>query len=326
MQTVKQTKRASGMADKKLWWAVLAGIVLIALPAFLSQSWVSITTEMLIMSLAACALNIMLGYTGMVSFGPAGLYAVGAYATAVLLERLGVSLPLALLAAPVLSALIGVAVGWICVRRSAVYFALLTLAFAQIIWTVIFEWYSVTGGDDGLVDIPIPEFFFSISNSYYFNLGIVSVCIFVIWRVVNSPFGRTLQAIRENPDRVEFIGVNVKKYQLAAFVLSSVFLGISGSLYCVFSGSVFPNYAHWVKSTDMLVICLMGGLYNFFGPVVGTAIYTVLSKVIAKYTMHWHLILGAIIVMIVLMMRNGVVGSIANRIARARRAGSASEV
>jgi len=300
---------------------IMVGLLaaLIGLPLYVGQSWVSITTEMLIMSLAACALNIMLGYTGLVSFGPAGLYAVGAYTTAIFLQKLGLSIAPSMLAAPVLAGLIGAIVGWICVRRTAVYFALLTLAFSQIIWTVIFEWYAVTGGDDGLTSLPIPDFFFNISNCYYFTLFVVGVCTFIIWKIINSPFGQTLKAIRENRNRVEFIGVNTKRYQLGAFVLSSLFLGISGSLYCVFSGSVFPNFAYWVKSADMLVICLLGGVYNFSGPLVGTLIYTLLTKIIADYTTHWHLFLGGIIIFIILVMRNGVVGTLADLWARKKQ-------
>lgn len=293
---------------------MLAGllVLMVVLPLLLGQSWLSITTEMFILALAASALNLMLGYTGMVSFGPAGLYAVGAYTTGVLMQKLGISIVPAMLAAPVVAGIVGFMVGWICVRRSAVYFALLTLAFSQIIWTIVFQWYSVTGGDDGLVSVPVPDFFFDITNCYYFMLATVTVCLLAIWKIVNSPFGLTLQAIRENANRVEFIGVNVKRYQLAAFVISSAFLGIAGSLTCVFSGSVFPDYAYWVKSADMLVICLLGGIYNFFGPLVGTVVYTVLTKIISEYTMHWHLVLGGIIVLIILAMRKGVVGTLAN--------------
>ncbi len=268
------------------------------------------------MALAACSLNLMLGYTGMVSFGPAGLYAVGAYTTAILLTKLKMNIVPAMMAAPIMAAIIGWGVGWICVRRTKVYFALLTLAFSQIIWTIIFEWYAVTGGDDGIVSIPTPEFFFPVANSYYFCLALVGCCIFALWRIVNSPFGRTLQAIRENPDRVEFIGVNLKKYQLAAFVLSSIFLGIAGSLYCVFSGSAFPDYAHWTKSTDMLVMCLLGGIYHFSGPLAGSAVYTILAKTLSKHTMQWNLILGVAIVLLVLLMRNGVVGFVSDKLFR----------
>jgi branched-chain amino acid transport system permease protein len=289
------------------------GIFLLTVPLILKESWVSLANEMLIMALAGCALNLMLGYTGMVSFGPAGLYAVGAYATAILLTRYHSSFILALIGAPILAGVVGAMVGWFCVRRSATYFALLTLAFSQIIWTVIFEWYDFTGGDNGIVSIPIPEFFFTISHCYYFTLAVVGACVLLLWTIVQSPFGKTLQAIRENPGRTEFIAIHLKRYQLAAFVLSSVFLGVAGSLYCVFSGSVFPDYAHWVKSTDMLVICLLGGFYHFTGPIVGSFVYILLSKIIAKQTMFWMFFLGAIIVFLVLFMRNGIVGFLSEK-------------
>ncbi len=286
---------------------------LLMVPFILKESWVSLANEMLIMALAGCALNLMLGYTGMVSFGPAGLYAVGAYATAILLTRYHSSLIIALIGAPILAGIAGAIVGWFCVRRSATYFALLTLAFSQIIWTIIFEWYDFTGGDNGIVSIPIPEFFFTISHCYYFTLVVVGVCVLFLWIVIQSPFGKTLQAIRENPGRTEFIAIHLKRYQLAAFVLSSVFLGVAGSLYCVFSGSVFPDFAHWVKSTDMLVVCLLGGFYNFTGPIVGSFVYILLSKIIAKQTMFWMFFLGAIIVFLVLFMRNGIVGFLSEK-------------
>jgi branched-chain amino acid transport system permease protein len=304
---------------------LLVGVILLfLLPFILDQNWLSLVNEMLIMALAGCALNLMLGYTGMVSFGPAGLYGAGAYTTAILLARYGVPFPVAVICAPILAAVIGAVVGWFCVRRSAVYFALLTLAFSQIIWTIIFTWYDFTGGDNGIVSIPIPEFFFTTSHCYYFSLIIVGVCLLLLWRIVHSPFGKTLQAIRENPGRAEFIAVHVKRYQLAVFILSSTFLGVAGSLFCVFSGSVFPDYAHWAKSTDMLVICLLGGFYNFAGPIIGSVVYILLSKMIAKQTMFWMFFLGFIIVFLVLFMRNGIMGFLSERFAPALNRGKGS--
>ncbi|HSR13459.1 MAG TPA: branched-chain amino acid ABC transporter permease, partial [Thermodesulfobacteriota bacterium] len=292
----------------RLLFFIGGAFLLLFLPVILDRNWLSLVNEMLIMALAGCSLNLMLGYTGMVSFGPAGLYAAGAYTTAILLTRYGAPFPVAVLCAPVVAAAAGAVVGWFCVRRSAVYFALLTLAFSQIIWTIIFEWYDFTGGDNGIVSIPIPEFFFTVSHTYYFSLAIVGACLILLWRIVHSPFGKTLQAIRENAGRAEFIAVHVKRYQLAAFILSSAFLGVAGALFCVFSGSVFPDYAHWAKSTDMLVICLLGGFYNFAGPAVGSVVYILLSKMIAKQTMFWMFFLGVIIVFLVLFMRNGIMG------------------
>jgi len=299
--------------------ALLIGIfiLLVIAPFVLDKSWISIFTEILIMALAGCAVNIIIGYSGMIHFGAAGLYAVGAYTTAILLTRYHFPWALGLVAGPFFAAIVGAVVGWFCVRRSAVYFSLLTLAFSQLIWTIIFQWYDFTGGDNGIASIPIPEFFFSTTNCFYFTLAVSGACIGVIWMILQSPFGKTIQAIRENSGRAEFIAIYVKRYQLSAFVLSSFFLGVAGSLYCLFSGSVFPDYAHWVKGTDMILVCLLGGVYHFVGPIVGSFVYILLTKFIAKQTMYWMFFLGAIVVFLVLFMRNGIVGFTAEKLSQA---------
>ncbi len=290
-----------------IWVTALIAVLFIA-PFFLPLVWVSLINEMLILALAGCAVNLMLGYGGMVCFGPAGLYAVGAYTTALFLTKSDAPFWISFLAAPVVSTLVGVVVGWFCVRRTAVYFALLTLAFSQIIWTVIFQWYDFTNGDNGIIAIPFPDALSSINQIYYFSLVIVAASILVLLKIVRSPFGSTLKAIKENPLRAEFIAVPVKRYQLAAFVIASFFLGTAGALFSVFAGSVFPAYAYWTKSGDMLVVCLLGGVNNFAGPIVGSGIYILLSEVIARHTTYWMFFLGAILMILVLYMRNGIVG------------------
>jgi branched-chain amino acid transport system permease protein len=294
-------------------WQAVVFALFVALPFLVSGGWLSIVIEILIMMLAACALNVILGYGGMVSFGPAGPYAVGGYTTALLLTKTGIPFVIAMIAGPVAAGVAGGIVGWFCVRRTTVYFALLTLAFSQIIWTIIFEWYGFTGGDNGIVGVPAPDFLMSISHYYYFTLVIITVFLIILWKIVNSPFGKTLQAIRENPGRTKFIGINVRRYQLIAFVISSVFLGAAGTLFCGFSHSVFPDYAHWIKSTDMLIICLLGGIYNFTGPIIGSIVYILLSKLISSYTMYWLLFLGIILVLLMLFMRGGIMGFISEK-------------
>lgn len=291
-------------------WLLMVVAFLVVLPSFLSLGYVSLVTEMLILAVAACGLNLIMGYTGMVSFGPAGLYAVGAYSTALLLVKANISFGLAMIAGPVIAAIAGVIVGWFCVRLTHVYFALLTLAFSQIIHTIVFQWYSFTGGDNGIVGIAVPHSLASISNYYYFTLAMTLICLLLMWMICNSSFGRTLQAIRENPERAEFIGIHVRRYQLAAFVLSSFFLGAAGSLFCAFNHNVFPDYAHWAKGADILVVCLLGGMYNFLGPVVGSIVYILLDKVITGITEYWPLVLGLIVVAAVLFLRGGIAGFI----------------
>lgn len=289
------------------------------LPLFIGPGWISIVNEMLILAVAACGLNLILGYTGMVSFGPAGLYAVGAYTTALLLVYTKIPFGLTLIAGPLIAGIASVIVGWFCVRLTRVYFSLLTLAFSQIIHTIIFEWYGFTGGDDGIVEIPVPEFLESITNYYYFSLIIVVVCLALMWMIVNSPFGKTLQALRENPERTESIGIHVRRYQLSAFVLSGFFLGVAGSLFCGFNKNVFPDYAHWMKSSEMLVVCLLGGVYNFLGPVAGSIVYMFLDKLITSHTQYWPLVLGLVILALLIFLRGGIVGFIAERVTIARQ-------
>lgn len=295
---------------------VIAALILIsfALPLFLGRGWISLINEMIILALAACGLNLMLGYAGMVSFGPAGPYAVGAYTTALILVYTKMPFGIAFIAGPIVAALISAAIGWFCVRRTHVYFALLTLAFAQIIHTIIFGWYDFTKGDDGIVNIPVPSVLQPIMNYYYFSLLVTCLSVYVLWRIVKSPFGKALQALRENPNRTESIGINVRRYQLTAFIISGFFLGLAGSLFCGFNKNVFPDYAHWMKSTEMLVVCLLGGVYSFLGPIFGSVVYVLLDKVITGYTEYWPFVLGCVIIVLLLFLRGGISPFVAEKI------------
>jgi len=293
--------------------------IFLILPLFVPVGWLSLVNEMIILAVAACGLNLMLGYAGMVSFGPAGLYAVGAYTTGLILYYTQIPFGLAFIAGPVAAGIASIIIGWFCVRLTHVYFALLTLAFAQIIHTIVFEWYSFTKGDDGIVGIPIPKFLESIPSYYYFSLIVVCISLGLMWMIVSSPFGKTLQALRENPERTEFVGINVRLYRLSAFVLSGFFLGVAGSLFCGFNKNVFPNYAHWMKSTEMLVVCLIGGIYNFLGPVVGSVVYILLDKLITSFTQYWPLVLGLVVLALLLFLRGGVAGFIAERLSLRRQ-------
>lgn len=302
---------------------VVFGIGAVALlafiPLFLGKGAVSLINEMLILAIAATGLNLMMGYAGMVSFGPAGIYAVGAYTTALLLYYTKVNFGLAFMAGPILAVLVSAVVGWFCVRLTHVYFSLLTLAFSEIIHTIIFEWYSFTKGDDGIVEIPIPSFLFPVVNYYYFSLIIMILCLGLMWMIVNSPFGKTLQALRENPHRTEFIGINVKRYQLSAFIMSGFFLGVAGSLFCGFNKNVFPDYADIMKSTEMLVVCLLGGIYSFLGPTVGSFAYILLDKIITSQTQYWPLVLGMVIIALLIYLRGGIVGFITDKVGSTKR-------
>lgn len=303
-------------------WLVIAVGLLAAMPAFVGKSWVSLLCEILILAVAASGLNLIIGYTGMISFGPAGLYAVGAYTTALLIVGVRAPFGLAMIVGPLVAAVVSLIVGWFCVRRTAVYFALLTLAFSQLIHTVIYKWYGLTGGDDGIIDIRVPSFLSSIGSYYYFTLACTVVCLLAMWVIANSAFGKALSVIRENPGRAEFIGINVRRYQLMAFVIQGFFLGAAGSLLCGFSHSVFPPIANWTKSIDIIIACLLGGMFHFFGPFVGSAVYILLDKVVTSFTEYWSLVLGIFVILLVLFFRGGMAGFISERLPPGRGEGS----
>jgi branched-chain amino acid transport system permease protein len=260
------------------------------------------------MGLFASSLNLLLGYTGMVCFGAAAFFGVGAYTSALIVLKTALPFPIAVIAAPVVAAVFGLIIGWFCVRLSDIFFAMLTLAFGELIFAIIFKWYSFTGGDDGLVEIPVPSLLQSIHSYYYFVLIIVMLCLTIFWLIVNSPFGKTLQAIRENPERVEFIGVNVRRYKLITFVIFSFFAGLSGALFGFFNHNVFPVYAGWMKGAEPLIMIILGGMYTFFGPIVGAAIFLIMEKIILARTEYWPISMGIVLTCCVLFLRGGSLG------------------
>src|SRR5213594_4483428 len=211
------------------WLVAIA--VLAILPPLLPSFLVVVMTEIAIVALFATAFNLLMGFGGMVSFGHAAYFALGAYAAALLVKRAGVPMLLALPAAPLAAAAGALLFGFFIVRLTHTYFAMLSLAFAQIVFTVIFKWTSLTGGDDGLLDVWPPVMLKSPAAYYYFALAIVGVSLAALHAIVDSPFGYALKAVRENPRRARFIGVNVRRHQLFAFVLSGFFSGLAGGLF-----------------------------------------------------------------------------------------------
>jgi len=307
-----------GFESYRWLWVATAVALLAAIPAFVDTSWVSLLCEVLILTVAASGLNLLIGYTGMISFGPAGLYAVGAYSMAVLIVKVGAPFGLAFIAGPVAATAVSLVIGWFCVRRTAVYFALLTLAFSQLIHTIFFKWYGLTGGDDGIVEILVPEFLFSIENYYYFALACTIVSLLVMWLIVNSPFGKALQVIRENRGRAEFIGINVRKYQLIIFTIQGFFLGVAGSLLCGFNHNVFPPIANWTESIHIIIACLLGGMFHFFGPFIGSIAFILLDRVVTNCTEYSSLVLGIIVVLLVLFFRGGIAGVFSEKLSDGR--------
>ena len=296
------------------WGPVLALVFLIFLPLAIGESWVSLIVEMMALAIFATSLNILIGYGGMVSFGHAAYYGIGAYTYALLLTKAGAPFLLAMAAAPILSALGALIIGWFCVRLSHIYFSMLTLAFGQIVFAVTLQWYGFTRGDNGITEIPVPLLLQSTLRFYYFALVVMAVCLWGMKRIVDSPFGKTLQALRDNPLRTEFMGINVRLYSLAAFVIAGAFAGIGGALFAAFNHNVFPTFMHWGKSTEALVVTLLGGMFHFLGPAVGSILLIFLDKIVTSYLRYWSFVLGILLALMVLFFRGGFTGYVMGRL------------
>ncbi len=302
--------------------AVKPGLVVLALavaPLALPPFFLQLLTEIAIVGLFATAFNLLMGFGGMVSFGHAAYFALGAYAPALLVKRAGVPVLLALPAAPVVAAAGALLFGFFIVRLSHTYFAMLSLAFGQIVFTVIFKWKALTGGDDGLLDVWPPTWLKSAAAYYYFTLTVVGLSVLALRAIVDSPFGYALRSVRENPRRARFIGIDVRRHQLVAFVISGAFSGLAGGLFAFYNGSVFPDFAYFTKSFEPLVVALLGGVQSFFGPLAGALGFKLLEWLVSRqWPVYWPLFLGTIVILVIVLLPQGFVGLVGGRPWRTR--------
>ena len=286
-------------------------IVFSLLPQFVPIIYTFQLNAVLIAVLFAVSLNLLIGYGGMISFGHAAYYSLAAYTTALLFKNHSVSFPLAIAAGPIVALLGAVIFGFFAVRAGGTYFLMLTLAFAQLTFAVIYQSYDLTNGDDGISGLLLQGLLGNPINYYYFSLIIVVICLMLIYGVLHSPFGYTLQAIRDNPTRVEALGVPIKRYKLLAFAIAGFFGGVAGSLFVFFNGQVSPQVAFWTQSAEPFMAVIIGGSTSFFGPVVGAALYTFMGTQLARLTQYSLLIVGIVVLAIGLFFPKGIVGSIA---------------
>lgn len=300
-------------------WLGFLAVALVVAPLALPPFFLQLLTEIAIVGLFATAFNLLMGFGGMVSFGHAAYFALGAYAPALLVKRAGVPLLLALPAAPLVAAAGALLFGFFIVRLSHTYFAMLSLAFAQIVFTVIFKWKGLTGGDDGLLDVWPPALLKSPAAYYYFTLAVVGVSLLALHAIVHSPFGYVLRSVRENPRRARYIGIDVRRHQLVAFVISGAFSGLAGGLFAFYNGSVFPDFAYFTKSFEPLVVALLGGMQSFFGPLAGAFGFKILEWLISRqWPVYWPLFLGGIVIVVVVLLPYGFVGLVGGRRWRTR--------
>lgn len=295
-------------AVKKSWWLILAIAAFLMAPFVLSKFYLTILCEALVMSLFALSFNLLFGYMGQLSFGQAAFYGLGGYAVAMLMTKAQFNFWLSLLAGPLLAGLVGFIIGYFCVRLRGIYFAVLTLAFGQLIFVIIFKWHDFTGGDDGIQGVFPPEYLRSIEAYYYLIFIVFAISAFILWRIVNSPFGQTLKAMRENSERTEFLGIHIARYQLIAFVIAAAFTGLAGAVWVPFYRSVAPSYLTWIKSGEPVMAAILGGANTFFGPVLGMFIMTFIHAYILGFTHFWPIIMGTIILIIIFLLPGGILG------------------
>ena len=296
------------------WFGVVAAIfvVLFILPAFVPRFIVYILALIYVTSLLAMSLNIVVGHGGLYQFHHAVFYGVGAYAVALMLTKTSMPTWVGFIVGPIAAALAGLIIGWFCVRLTRLYFGMLQISLGSLIWAIVFRWYKFTGGDDGIHGIPMPSLLSSLNASYYFILILLVVCLILMYMILKSPFGVTLQAIRDNSQRCEAVGINVRRYQLGGIVVATFFAGVAGVLFVVLEHSVFADLLFWVLSLEVFIMCLLGGWFTFAGPMVGAAITVALRTFVGKYTEYWTLILGVMLILVIFFLPEGVMGFFQN--------------
>jgi branched-chain amino acid transport system permease protein len=290
-------------------------VALVSLRFMLSEFQLTIASEMIIVGLFALSLNLIMGYGGMVHFGHAAFYGVGGYTVAVLITHFGWSPWLAMMAAPFVSAVFALVIGWFSVRRVGLYFSILTLAFGQLVYTLVFNAREITGGDDGLHGLKFPEIINTPGNYYLFTVLVFVACYLVIRMLVKSPFILILQTIRENAERAQFIGIDVRRHQLITFVIGGFFAGIAGALLAGKQHFVGVEMLFWTTSAEPILASLLGGMYVLSGPVVGAALLVFLNLILNRIFAYWPLALGTLTVVIVLIAPTGLLG-LAQRLLR----------
>jgi len=301
------------LSDNRSAWKALAPwlavfVLLLFAPRFLPRFHVYLFGLIFTTGLLAVSLNLVLGLGGMYQFHHAVFYGIGAYTVAIVITKTALPPWIGFLLAPVVSALLSLAIGLICVRLSKLYFGMLQISLGSLVWAVVFRWYSFTGGDDGIHGISVPDIISSTDGAYYFSLILTAICLILMQRIVNSPFGMSFQAVRDNPVRSEAVGINVKRLQLTGMVISGAFAGIAGSMFVVIEGSVFPELMFWTLSLEIIIMCLLGGWFTFLGPMLGAAIIVLLRTFVGIYTEYWTIILGVVLMLLILFLPQGVLG------------------
>lgn len=305
-------------------YLIAIAVLLAAVPHILPPYETILFSYGLSFAIAALGFNLLLGYTGLLSFGHSAYFGVGAYAAAFLVKYLHVnSMEIFLLGGILASALVSAVFGFICVRYTRIFFAILALALSQVLWSLALKLFWVTGGTDGL-RVPTPSLLggavgalvgpagkleFLSYRYYYYVLVVFAGCVAIMWIIVNSPFGKALQAIRDNETRAEFVGVQVRRYRWIAFMVSGVFTGLAGTLWVVLNGLVTPDILYWTFSGEIVFFTVLGGFQTFAGPIIGATAFNFLKAYAVGATVYWQITLGVVLVILVLALPTGIVGT-----------------
>jgi branched-chain amino acid transport system permease protein len=297
--------------------AISIGVLVLALfllPWLAGGYVVYLAMQILILAVFSLGFNLLFGYTGLLSFGQAGFFGVGAYACAKILLAVP-NLFLGILGGVAMAGIAALVLGILSVRHTRIYFSMLTLAFGMMIFSIAWKWRDFTGGDDGLVGIPrapleIPGLF-SISVAamdryYYVVLALSLLAIYAMYRLVRSPLGLTLQAIRDSETRTRFAGVPVRKYRLVAFTIAGLYAGLAGALLTPLENTVTPPVAHWTMSAEPVLATLMGGIHTFTGPIVGSILFFLIKDTVMRFTEYWLICFGVIVVAMVMCFPSGI--------------------
>jgi len=299
---------------------LLVGVAVAAvLPLLLpNKFYVRLVNEIMIYGLLAMSLDVLLGYTGLLSFMHNAYLGLGAYATGLLLIHVcPQSLWLAILGGTLITMIIALPVGWVQVRTGGLAFALLTVAFGMMFYTVAWKWYDLTGGDDGLMGVPQPDITllgFKLASSgdstaiYYFTLVVVLGLFLLTWRIIHSPLGAVLEAIRENEERAAFVGIDVRRYKLIGWMLACGLAGAAGSIYILYRGYTGPGVMGAFSGAGVLMMVLLGGMRSLWGPFIGAAIFIFMQDYISTMTEDWEFFVGLVVVLLVLFMPGGLAG------------------
>ncbi len=295
-------------------------ILLLFVPFIFSEYWLLILSEILIMGLFAISFNLLFGYSGLLSFGHAGFFGIGAYTAALLIQHNITSILLIILIGILVSIVISFIIGSLSVKHDEIYFAMITLAFGMMLFTIAHNWTSFTGGSDGLPLMTMPEIkfasykfsFFNPVVIYYFTFFITIISSYILYRIVNSHFGLILTGMRENKNRLIFSGANIKNIRLFAFVISATFSGIAGIIFCFFSSMATPDTLHWSFSAKPVIMSVLGGAEVFLGPFLGSVVFYILEQIIRQFTDNWMIFLGFFLIPIVIFFPKGILGTFLN--------------